>query len=123
MLAQYPVGLVEECCDPRRGLARTREFPPTVAVLVEWMDERLKHHQLIAAHQPRPAPAAAPDFSDEYREGMLARMSKLMHEVFDGKKEKWIRPVGVFETPDDRWNERRRQVPAAGRALESSNSN
>ena len=57
VLAQYPLGLVHECVDPRTGLARVREFPPTVAILVDWLDARLKHHQLMASYRvalPRP---------------------------------------------------------------------
>src|SRR5476651_1768502 len=44
-LAGYPLGVVQECCDPRIGLAREREFPPTVAVIVAWCDKRLKFHE------------------------------------------------------------------------------
>lgn len=48
VLAQYPLGLVQECVDPRAGLARSREFPPTVACVVEWCDNRLAFHQSLA---------------------------------------------------------------------------
>jgi hypothetical protein len=48
VLAQYPLGLVQECVDPRTGLARSREFPPTVACVVEWCDKRLAYHQSVA---------------------------------------------------------------------------
>ena len=55
VLAQYPLGLVEECCDPRCGLARKREFPPTVACVVEWCDSRLKYHQTMANCHNKPS--------------------------------------------------------------------
>ena len=37
-LEKYPLGVAEECCDPQTGLARSREFPPTVACIVEWCE-------------------------------------------------------------------------------------
>jgi len=52
VLAQYPLGIVRECCDPRYGLARAREFPPTVACIVEWCDRRLEFHRNWAAYRP-----------------------------------------------------------------------
>lgn len=50
-LAGYPLGIVQECCDPRKGLARTREFPPTIAAVIEWCDRRLEHHKAVAAYK------------------------------------------------------------------------
>lgn len=44
-LAGYPLGIVEECCDPRTGLARVREYAPTVASIVEWCDNRMIYHR------------------------------------------------------------------------------
>lgn len=110
VLAQYPLGLVEECVDPRRGLARERDFPPSVACLVDWCDKRLAFHQSVAGYQGRAAVANSPveqDFSDDHCRDMLGRLSRLMHEIFDRKDEKWVRPIGVFETPTDKWNDRR----------------
>ncbi len=38
------------------------------------------------------------DFSAEHCENMLARLSKLMHEIFDNPKDyNWFRPRGRFE--------------------------
>lgn len=72
VLTQYPLGLVRECVDPRTGLARDREFPPTVAVLVAWLDRRLAWHQAMAAYVPR-IKKAMPELSDEQvRDGALA---------------------------------------------------
>lgn len=84
-LAQYPLGLVHECVDPRRGLAREREFPPTVACVVEWCDRRLLFHQTLAAFNGLPARREEPDYSSEHRATMLQRLSKLMHDTFDAK--------------------------------------
>lgn len=115
VLAQYPSAIVEECIDPRRGLARAREFPPTIAIIVEWCDAKLKHYQLFAEYKPRLPPPPEPEFSDEHRIGMLARLQKLMHDLVAANKDRpWVRPVGVFEHPNDRWNDRRRPVPAKG---------
>lgn len=60
-LAGYPLGIVQECCDPRKGLARTREFPPTVAAIIEWCDLRLAHHKAVAAYQGRATAPAIPE--------------------------------------------------------------
>ena len=85
VLAQYPLGLVHECVDPRRGLAREREFPPTVACVVEWCDRRLQFHQTVAAFNGLPARREEPNYSPEHRATMLQRLSKLMHDTFDVK--------------------------------------
>ena len=45
VLAQYPAPIAGECVDPRVGVARGREFPPTVACVVEWCDERRRHYE------------------------------------------------------------------------------
>lgn len=49
VLAAYPPAIIEECCDPRIGLARKREFPPTVAAVVEWCDDRVEHYKRLAS--------------------------------------------------------------------------
>lgn len=108
VLAQYPLGVVEECVDPRTGLAREREFPPTVAAVVEWCDRRLAFHQAFAAYVPAIPPPPDIEYSDEHRQGMLARLSQLMHDIFDGKGDGWVRPIGPFEQRGDKWNDRRR---------------
>lgn len=61
VLAQYPAGVVAECCDPRVGLARKREFPPTVACVVEWCDERVEFHRRWSTFVPHQA------IVDDYR--------------------------------------------------------
>src|SRR6266516_951033 len=78
VLAQYPLGVVKECVDPRTGLARNREFPPTVYSVVVWCDERLARHQKFASYISPPDIQLEVDYSDEHRENMLARLSKLM---------------------------------------------
>lgn len=74
VLAAYPLGLVQECCDPRTGLARSREFPPTVAALVEWLDGRLEWHQTVARYKPAPPPK--PELPDNPT--MAARVGQLL---------------------------------------------
>lgn len=86
VLAQYPLGLVQECVDPRTGLARTREFPPTVACLVEWLDERLALLQKLASIKPRPPPPPQPEFSAEHRQSMIARFQALMQDMLRAKR-------------------------------------
>ena len=84
VLSQYPFGIVEEACDPRRGLAREREFPPTVAALVEFCDRRLAHHRAMAQYRPSAVPKRIEQhFSDEHRMSMLKRLRELIHSIFN----------------------------------------
>lgn len=85
VLAGYPLGVVEECCDPRTGLARSREFPPTIAAVVEWCDARTVHHQRWAAYVPVKvtrqydgSELLREEFSPEHRKTMLERLQGLM---------------------------------------------
>jgi hypothetical protein len=71
VLSDYPLGLVQECAHPRTGIAREREFPPTPAALVAWLDKRLAWHQALACYQKREK-KLEPKFSDDHRELMLA---------------------------------------------------
>lgn len=70
VLAQYPLGLVEECCDPRRGLARSIEFL-SVKAIVEWCDTRLAFHQALAAYVA-PKRREEPELTHEERGRGLA---------------------------------------------------
>lgn len=85
MLQQYPLGVVEECCDPRFGLARTREFPPTVQAVTEWCDYRVKRHQgaILWAKKDAEEKRQEVEFPAERRQSMLNRLSALMHGLFD----------------------------------------
>jgi hypothetical protein len=85
VLSGYPPGVVAECCDPRTGLARSREFPPTPAAVVEWCDKRLHHHRQWSKYvQVRKTVDDQQEaFSAEHRKSMLGRLSALMHRVFD----------------------------------------
>lgn len=51
-LSTYPPAIVEECCDPRVGLATVRDFPPTVQAVTEWCDARLQYHRNWANYRP-----------------------------------------------------------------------
>ena len=84
VLEQYPLGLVQECCDPRTGLAKTREFPPTVQSINEWCDRRLAYHRGAIKHGEIKAREAAENsrFSEEHERGMLERLRELMHGIF-----------------------------------------
>jgi len=84
-LSDYPLGVVQECCDPRIGLARAREFPPTVASIVEWCDTRVKQHQgaIIWGRKQADDQREEAVFTDAHRQTMLQRLSKLMHGLFD----------------------------------------
>lgn len=80
-LSQYPLGLVEECCDPRTGLAKAREFPPTVASIVEFCDRRLAYHRGMARWADKKA-SERPEFSAEHRAGMLRRWQELLRGLW-----------------------------------------
>ncbi len=60
------MGIIDECCNPRTGMARKREFPPTVASVVEWCDDRLEYYQVLAAYEAK-AREADREFTDEDR--------------------------------------------------------
>lgn len=81
-LEPYPLGLVDECCDPRTGLAQHREFPPTVAAVTEWCNRRLTYHRGIVRWADQEA-AKRPEFPAEHRQGMLKRLQNLLHGLFD----------------------------------------
>lgn len=81
-LAGYPLGVVQECCDPRTGLARGREFPPTVAAIVSWCDSRLAFHQQLAAWKPRPPALPAPEYSEEHCAEMRERIAAIPGTYF-----------------------------------------
>lgn len=88
-LAAYPLGVVQECCDPRTGLAQKREFPPTVAAIVEWCDQRVKQHRgaIKWGQMDAAARAQAELYTDEHRQTMLQRLKGLMHGLFDKAQE------------------------------------
>lgn len=79
-LASYPLGVVQECADPRVGLARTREFPPTVAAIVEWCDRRVAYHRGMVKWGHRIEPERK--FSEAHERSMLKRLQELMHGIF-----------------------------------------
>jgi len=88
-LTAYPLGVVQECCDPRAGLAQKREFPPTVAAIVEWCDRRLTYHRGMVKWGQQNAQVAheAATFTDDHRKGMLERLKALVHRLFDNREE------------------------------------
>lgn len=86
-LAGYPLGVVQACCDPRTGLARGREFPPTVAAIVEWCDRKLAFHLQLASWRPRPPQLPAPVYSEEHCAEMRERIA--------GIPKAYFRPMGA----------------------------
>lgn len=89
VLAQYPLGLVQECCDPRKGLARTREFPPTVAALVEWCEKRLEWHSTVARYvPPKRIERVEPVLSETERATMRERVGALFAGLLASLKER-----------------------------------
>jgi hypothetical protein len=76
-LSGYPAGVVAECIDPRVGLARGREFPPTVAAVVAWCDDRLCFYRNWATYIPRLSEPERPPISAE----TSAKIGKLLVEL------------------------------------------
>lgn len=71
VLAGYPLGVVQEAVDPRRGLARKVEFL-SIKSLSDWCDERMKFHNTLAGYEERPKLPERPDLSDDQRGRGLA---------------------------------------------------
>ena len=88
VLAGYPLGLVQECVDPRRGAARKIKFL-SVNELVDWLDERLEFHQALARHVPRVAlPAPVPKVHPpEHRATMVERFRALVASLTAGRQD------------------------------------
>lgn len=76
VLEQYPLGVVQECCDPRTGIARTREFPPTVAALVAWCGLATRAYKALSA---RPMPLPEPVHTEEHCATMRERIKALFN--------------------------------------------
>jgi hypothetical protein len=80
VLADYPLGLVSECADPRTGIARTLKFL-SIAELVEWLDKRLAHHRALANHVPRPPALPPPVYSEEHKATMREKIAALIRSI------------------------------------------
>ena len=77
ILEQFPLGVAEECCDPTAGLAKHREFPPTVAAVQEWCNLTTRAYVAIAERM-KPADAKPErEFSEGHRKTMLQRLMGL----------------------------------------------
>lgn len=72
VLAQYPLGVAEECVDPRKGIARGAEFL-SVKAIIDWCDKRLSFYQGLATYVALPKPVPAPEPTvEEMRRGNAA---------------------------------------------------
>lgn len=80
VLAQYPLGLVEECVDPRRGVARSAEFL-TIAAIVDWCDVRLAFYQALASYVARKPERTEPQLTDDERARGIAAYRGLLKAV------------------------------------------
>lgn len=88
VLAGYPLGVVMECSDPRVGLARSREFPPTVAAVVEWCDARLTYHRNWAAYvPPKLTRDDGREFPPEHRLNMIERLQAVMRGLLRAERQ------------------------------------
>lgn len=81
-LAGYPLKVAQECADPRVGLARKREFPPTVAAIVAWCDERHEFYQSVGSYSARtPAPGLELPPDPEQAAQISAMLTGVVHAM------------------------------------------
>jgi hypothetical protein len=86
VLSGYPPEIVAECCDPRIGLARSREFPPTAAAVADWCGRREAYYRKWAVFvQPRPLTpvwhedaTSLPEAVKNARAGFLTRLQGIL---------------------------------------------
>jgi hypothetical protein len=84
VLEQYPLGVVEECCDPRLGLARGREFPPTIAAVTTWCENRIAHYRFtIRQADAEDGRKREAEFTPEHCKSMRERLAALMNGLFN----------------------------------------
>lgn len=90
VLEQYPFGVVEECCNPLTGIARSREFPPTVACIVAWCDLAVGAYSNISS-RPRPLPPRPPLTEQERAIGgrAIAKLGAWMRAGWQGAAPTW----------------------------------
>ena len=90
VLAQYPAPIAGECVDPRVGVARGREFPPTVACVVEWCDERRRFYErrttIIAARVERDVPIS-PEIREQVGQMLTEFAAYFRAQTADAKPE------------------------------------
>jgi hypothetical protein len=82
VLGQYPAGVVEECVDPRIGVAKKVEFL-SIKSLTEWLDNRLVFYQSLASYMPKPqrSQSETVEISAEQREQMALAMKGLSRAI------------------------------------------
>lgn len=85
VLAQYPLGVIEEAADPRKGIARIAEFL-SIKALVEWCDARLAFYQGLAAYVALPPQPKQPELTpEEWRRGSDAMRG--LHRALKEKRD------------------------------------
>ena len=89
VLAGYPLGLVRECVDPRTGLARSREFPPTPACIFEWCDRWLSLYRDLANLKPMAQKVAVErEYTEQHKQSMIKRLQVVMRDLLRHKVSK-----------------------------------
>mgnify|MGYP001573326746 FL=1 len=82
VLEQYPLGLIEECADPRCGIACKVEFL-SVKSLTDWLENRLAFYVSVARYVERPL-LPVREFTEEERGQGLAALLGLGKAIVDG---------------------------------------
>ena len=89
-LELYPLGVVEECCDPQTGLARSREFPPTPAAIVEWCDRKTAAYVAIS-QRPQPEPEQAAQHTEQHMATMRDKLRAFFSQLRVGSSWQQLR--------------------------------
>lgn len=72
---QYPIGVVQQCCDVRIGIASLKDFLPSPAAVITWCDRYLGAYQGIIR---RGLPKPEKHFDEKHCATMRDRVSALL---------------------------------------------
>ena len=89
-LEKYPLGVAEECCDPQTGLARHREFPPTVACIVEWCERKTAAYVAVSRRGP-PEPEKAIVQTEQHMATMRDKLRAFFSQLRAGSSWQQLR--------------------------------
>lgn len=94
VLGEYPLGVIEDCLNPRIGISRSVEWL-SIEKLVTWCDARLTHHHALANYRPRQHTsiyAEGRTFTEAERLAAHEFMKNLAAELAENARRKWDAP-------------------------------
>lgn len=81
-LVRYPLKVAEDCCRLGSGHALEREFPPTVASVTAWCENRMAFYRSVASYQGRtPAPQLEPPPNPERAKELSDMLMEMAHSI------------------------------------------